>query len=194
MSLKVISAIPRSRNTPRTIAIRQEYINNLALKESIYMPRSIIYIDEMGRNLHCRRLFGRSIIGQPAYVDVPVQRGENLSMCAGISVNGVVLVGTKILSFKAEEFIEFLSMLLDKLDPTAKHLLIMDNAPIHHSRNVKNWFNINSERVEEFFLPPYSPFLNPIEECFSKIHYKIAAARPTTENTWCPVLQMLLNL
>ena len=90
------------------------------------------------------RALQRSIIGQPAYVNVPAQRGENLSICAGINVNRVVLFKTKFLSFKAEGFIEFLSMLINKLEPTAKHLLIMDNAPIHHSRNVKNWFNINS--------------------------------------------------
>ncbi|KAF9991510.1 hypothetical protein BGZ80_009079, partial [Entomortierella chlamydospora] len=43
----------------------------------------------------------------------------------------------------------------------------MDNASIHKSPQVR-------ELIEEAchfckYLPPYSPFLNPIEECWSKI-------------------------
>ncbi|KAM0673705.1 hypothetical protein GVAV_002793 [Gurleya vavrai] len=41
----------------------------------------------------------------------------------------------------------------------------MDNAKFHHSREMQNFFTINSIIVK--FFPPYSPQLNSIEEFFS---------------------------
>ena len=46
----------------------------------------------------------------------------------------------------------------------------MDNAPIHKAICLKPLF----EKINIFYGPPYSPFLNPIEEIFGvlKIKYK----------------------
>jgi hypothetical protein len=46
----------------------------------------------------------------------------------------------------------------------------LDNASIHHTNNVEAIFNdLCTFGYEVLFLPPYSPFLNPIEYAFSKI-------------------------
>ena len=47
-----------------------------------------------------------------------------------------------------------------------KCLFIMVNATIHHHAGVRDV--VGSTRHEIKYLPPYSPFLNPIQECFSK--------------------------
>lgn len=43
----------------------------------------------------------------------------------------------------------------------------MDNASIHKASEVRELFR--NSRHEMALLPPYSPFLNPVEECFSKL-------------------------
>ena len=43
----------------------------------------------------------------------------------------------------------------------------MDNAAIHHVESVVNL--IESTGAIVMFLPPYSPDIMPIEECFSKV-------------------------
>ena len=44
-----------------------------------------------------------------------------------------------------------------------KLFLILDNLPTHHSKPVKKWVEGNSSKIELFYLPSYSPELNPDE-------------------------------
>ena len=46
-----------------------------------------------------------------------------------------------------------------------KVLIVLDNARIHTSRETLKYLN-EDKRIEYFFLPAYSPELNPIEICF----------------------------
>lgn len=41
--------------------------------------------------------------------------------------------------------------------------LILDNLRVHHSKLVKAWVEENKEKIELFYLPSYSPELNPDE-------------------------------
>jgi transposase len=47
------------------------------------------------------------------------------------------------------------------------HYLVMDNAPIHTPAAVRA--SVGSRGYKCLYLPPYSPFLNPIEECWAKV-------------------------
>ena len=40
----------------------------------------------------------------------------------------------------------------------------MDNARIHHARSATEF--LHEKNIKHIFLPPYSPELNPIENCF----------------------------
>jgi transposase len=68
-----------------------------------------------------------------------------------------------------EDFIIYLNGLVQQLPPNS--LLIIDNAKIHHTDDVHRFIEtLNKGRdVQVLFLPPYSPFLNPIEYAFAKI-------------------------
>jgi hypothetical protein len=44
-----------------------------------------------------------------------------------------------------------------------KVILILDNLRVHHSHIVKDWISQNQDKIELFFLPSYSPELNPDE-------------------------------
>ena len=48
-----------------------------------------------------------------------------------------------------------------------KVFLIVDGHPVHKSRAVRFWRARNRARIEIFFLPPYSPDLNP-DECLNQ--------------------------
>ncbi|KAI8888416.1 hypothetical protein K501DRAFT_141539, partial [Backusella circina FSU 941] len=49
--------------------------------------------------------------------------------------------------------------------------IVIDNATIHKTPDVLQAIRDNGHIP--LFLPPYSPFLNPIEECWSKIKTKV---------------------
>jgi len=74
-------------------------------------------------------------------------------------------------------FISFLRRLTK--DSERKVYLIVDNLRTHHSIKVKEWLSKHKDEIELFFLPAYSPELNPDEylNCDLKIgvHSKVPA-------------------
>ncbi len=67
-----------------------------------------IFVDEVGFNLAKTRHRGQNIIDQRANVQVPGQRGGNISMCAATSENGVIGRRPLLGSYNAAHLIEFL--------------------------------------------------------------------------------------
>lgn len=63
--------------------------------------------------------------------------------------------------FNADKLIEFMSALIE--DAGRKVFLILDNLRVHHSKPVKAWAEAHQDRIELFYLPSYSPELNPEE-------------------------------
>ena len=41
--------------------------------------------------------------------------------------------------------------------------LILDNLRVHHGKKVRAWLEKHKDSIEVFYLPPYSPELNPDE-------------------------------
>ncbi len=54
------------------------------------IQHEFLYVDEAGFNLTRTRRRGRNIIGHRAIVNVPGQRGGNITLCAAITQNGVL--------------------------------------------------------------------------------------------------------
>jgi hypothetical protein len=63
--------------------------------------------------------------------------------------------------FSAKVFIAFLRRLVRPVDGTL--FLIVDGHPVHRSKEEKNWVVKQKRRIRLFFLPGYSPELNPDE-------------------------------
>ena len=57
--------------------------------------------------------------------------------------------------------IKFMSRLIK--DAPSKVFLILDNLRVHHSKDVTAWQEEHKDRIEIFYLPSYSPELNPDE-------------------------------
>lgn len=63
--------------------------------------------------------------------------------------------------FSARVFLRFVRRLVK--ESRRKVFLIVDGHPVHRSRKVREWMEENATRIEMFFLPGYSPELNPDE-------------------------------
>jgi transposase len=61
----------------------------------------------------------------------------------------------------SQTLIKFMERLIR--DSDKKVFLIMDNLKVHHSYMVKGWLEEHVKQIEVFFLPSYSPELNPDE-------------------------------
>lgn len=85
----------------------------------------------------------------------------SLNMVSAISNKGhvefMILDGT----FNGGVFIDFLTRLIKHKQ--YKIFLVVDGHSAHKTKLVKAWLEEHKDRIELFFLPPYSPELNPQE-------------------------------
>jgi transposase len=90
---------------------------------------------------------------------------HKLSMIATVSNRGKAHWMMIDEAFNSEKLIEFLELLIYDAGKkgTKKLFLILDNLRVHHSKPVKAWAEKNKNKIELFYLPSYSPELNPEE-------------------------------
>ena len=86
---------------------------------------------------------------------------QKLSMIATVTNQGKARWMIIDDAFDADKLIEFLQALVK--DAGRKVFLILDNLRVHHSKLVKAWVAERSDQIELFYLPSYSPQLNPEE-------------------------------
>jgi transposase len=79
-------------------------------------------------------------------------------------------------NFGADRLIEFLEALIKDAD--SKIFLILDNLRVHHSKLVKAWLETRKEQIEIFYLPSYSPELNPDERLNADLKHAIGSTVP----------------
>ena len=78
--------------------------------------------------------------------------------------------------FNADKLIEFLDTLIRDTDK--KVFLILDNLRVHHSKPVKAWLTERTDKIEVFYLPSYSPELNPEERLNADLKQAIGKRVP----------------
>ncbi len=86
---------------------------------------------------------------------------QKLSMIATVTNQGKTRWMIIDDAFDADKLIEFLAALIK--DAGKKVFLILDNLRVHHSKVVKAWVAERKDQIELFYLPSYSPQLNPEE-------------------------------
>ena len=113
--------------------------------------------------------------GQTPVVYAPGTR-QRLSMIAAITNKGTARWQIIDGNFDADRLIEFMGLLIK--DAGRKVFLILDNLRVHHSKPVKAWLAENKDKIECFYLPSYSPELNPEERLNSDLKQAISAKVP----------------
>jgi len=82
-------------------------------------------------------------------------------MISTITNQGKVRFMTYKGTMNSQRFIVFLKRLVK--GSSKKLYIVLDNLKVHHSKIVKKWAEENKEKIALFFLPSYSPELNPDE-------------------------------
>lgn len=60
----------------------------------------------------------------------------------------------------------------------AKVFLVLDNLKVHHAKPVKAWLAQNKAHIEVFYLPSYSPELNPDEMFNANLKAAVTSKAP----------------
>lgn len=137
----------------------------------------LIFIDETGFNTAMSRNYARSTRGDRAISYEPVKRSLNHSFTGALSKSGLI---TGMFIEGAVDGDAFKVFLRDFLAPllTPGMIVVMDNLPAHKVEGVEQIISATGAQI--LYLPPYSPELNPIEECWSKLKSFIRKNKPRT--------------
>jgi transposase len=79
-------------------------------------------------------------------------------------------------ALNSDILIDFLRRLIK--GATKKVFLILDNLRVHHSKPVKEWLSKHADAIEVFYLPSYSPELNPDEMANADIKQAVTKLAP----------------
>lgn len=89
-------------------------------------------------------------------------RREGLSVISTVTNRGKVRWKVFEGAINADILIDFMKRLI-KDTQGKKVFLILDNLRVHHAKPVKAWLAEHADKIEVFYLPSYSPELNPDE-------------------------------
>ena len=72
-----------------------------------------------------------------------------------------------------KRLIEFMRRLIKRA--SRKVFLILGNLRVYYAKKVKAWLAIHSDRIEVFYLPSYTPDLNPDEHLNNNLKAGVSA-------------------
>jgi transposase len=111
-------------------------------------------------------MYGRAPKGERVVGSVPQNYGENLTVIGALTESGLQAVMTIEGATDGEVFRAYVEQVLCPV-LKAGDVVIMDNLGAHKVQGIRE--AIESRGAEVIYLPPYSPDLNPIEQCWSKL-------------------------
>jgi len=135
------------------------------------------------------RTHGRSLRGTRLLARVPHGHWQTLTFLAALRHDRI---SAPCVFDGPIDGVSFLAYTEQILVPTLGRgdIVIMDNLGSHKGVAVRR--AIQSAGARLFFLPPYSPDLNPIEQAFAKLKTLLRkAAERTIEATWKKIGQLL---
>jgi transposase len=129
-----------------------------------------VFVDESG----CDKTAGQRRSGWAPCGVTPIkvsrfQREKRYQILPAYTQDGVIFARVYEGTTDSTFFEDFVEQLLPSMNPWPgpKSVLVMDNAPIHHTERIQQM--CRDARVKLVYLPPYSPDFNPIEEFFAEL-------------------------
>jgi len=131
------------------------------IKQAAKQEEAIIYWgDETGIKNQCNH--GRSYAPKgKTPIKKSMSKKFSVNMISAITNQGKVQFLLYSDTMNADKFIEFMRQLIKS--SSQKVYFIVDNLRVHHSKIVKEWLEANKDKIALFFIPSYSPELNPDE-------------------------------
>lgn len=101
---------------------------------------------------------------------------EGLSVISSVTNKGEMRWKIFEGAMNAALLIDFLRRLIKSAGK--KVFLILDNLRVHHSKPVKTWLARHQDEIEVFYLPSYSPELNPDEMANADLKQAVTSKAP----------------
>jgi transposase len=138
--------------------LEEEYpeIETRAKKEKA----EINWLDESGIQSTDNRRRSYAKKGKTPSVKISARR-HRANFISTVNRLGTMRFMTYLGKMDSSKLIEFLRRLIRS--SKKKIFVIVDNYSVHKSGKVRDWLEAHSERIEIFYLPTYSPELNPDE-------------------------------
>ena len=153
-----------------------------------------VFLDESSAKTNMTRLYGRAPLGQRCHFSTPHGHWSTTTLLSAIRCTGVIEDASVVFD-GATDAIVFRCYVEECLAPSLRKgdIVVMDNLSCHKVTGVRE--AIDSVGASIWYLPPYSPDMNPIEKMWSKIKASLrrAAAR-TTEGLIHSVGEALRNV
>ena len=138
----------------------------------------LVFIDESGAKTNMTRLYGRAKNGARAVDAAPGGQWDTTTMISSVRLDGstapMVIKGATNKEVFKVYVQKFLLPTLNKGD-----VVILDNLSAHKGKEIREL--IESAGIELWYLPPYSPDLNPIEKMWSKVKAILRKLKARTE-------------
>jgi len=138
----------------------------LRKKQLTLDPKRLVFIDETSASTNMTRRHGRAPQGERLVCKVPHGHWMTTTFIAGLRHNGVTAPFALDGPMNGDIFRAYVEQVLT---PTLKSddIVFMDNVSVHKVAGVKE--AIEAQGASVYYLPAYSPDLNPIEQFFAKL-------------------------
>ena len=146
------------------------------------IPARLVFIDETWAKTNMTRTHGRAPRGERLVAKAPHGHWRTLTFLAALRCDRIDAPCVIDGPINGQSFLAYVEqVLVPTLTPG--DIVIIDNLGSHKGKAVRR--AIRAAGAKLFFLPPYSPDLNPIEQVFAKLKTLLRkAAERTVEATW----------
>jgi transposase len=141
-----------------------------ALKECKNPEDRIYFLDAMHPQHNTKAAYGWIRKGETKTVKANSGR-QRLNLNGAVNLADMEITVLEERTINTQAMIRLLKMLAQKQRKGTVYALV-DNAPYNHCRRLKEFLK-KHPRIEVFYLPPYSPNLNPIERLWLFFQKKI---------------------
>jgi len=131
--------------------------------------------DETGVQTDAYRVRGFAPKGNAPVVKLPAQK-SSINMISSITNQGQMRFLMYRGTMNCQLLIKFMTRLIK--DAGRKVFLVLDNLRSHHGKVVQEWLSAHKEAIEVFYLPSYSPELNPDEYLNGDLKLRVHSGLP----------------
>ena len=153
-------------------------------------PSRLVFIDETWTKTNMAPLRGWAPRGQRLNGKVPHGRWKTMTFLAALRHDRLDAPWLLDGPINGERFLTYVEKVLV---PTLRpgDIVVIDNLGSHRGKVIRR--AIRAAGAKLFFLPKYSPDLNPIEQVFAKLKHLLRKAAARTVETVCAAIGELLN-
>jgi putative transposase len=153
-------------------------------------PERLVFIDETWTKTNMAPLRGWAPLGQRLIGKVPHGHWKTATFLAALRHDRIEAPWLLDAPIDGETFRTYVE---EVLIPTLRpgDIVVMDNLGSHKGAAVRRL--IRSAGAKLFFLPKYSPDLNPIEQVFAKLKHLLRKAAARTVEAVCTAIGELLG-